>query len=224
MTVVLVFPTVVGSFPLGFSSSDSALAPLDSFTLGLTFPLGLSSESESPSLMSDSLAARLEEVVPAPPFDVDAALSPSPSSTKLMSSGETWALTPRDQAGCLNFVWIVQRPLTNPFKRNVGEHLIHWNAQRIGVMKTKVAASSPISSTAPSREASNRLNRFQKFVSPVLPAGSWLLMVVVLPDNGDVEVDPEEDVDDEDDYEGPRHVGDVASAALQLQPDISPKH
>ena len=35
-------------------------------------------------------------------------------------------------------------------------------------------------------------------MSLVLPAGSWLLIVVVPPQNGDVEVDPEEDVDDED--------------------------
>ena len=115
MTVVLVFPTVVGSFPLGFSSSDSALAPLDSFTLGLTFPLGLSSESESPSLLSDSLAARLEEDVAAPSFDVDADVL-CPSSTKLMSSGETWALTPRDQVGCLMFVRIDRYSTPDPLE------------------------------------------------------------------------------------------------------------
>ena len=38
------------------------------------------------------------------------------------------------------------------------EHLIQWKAQRIGVMSTKVTASSPSSSTVVSREASNRLN------------------------------------------------------------------
>ena len=61
-------------------------------------------------------------------------------------------------------------------------------------------------------------------MSLVLPAGSWLLIVVVPPQNGDVEVDPEEDVDDEDGDEGPRHLGDVASASLQLQPDVGSKH
>ena len=52
---------------------------------------------------------------------------------------------------------------------------------------------------------------------------SWLIFFFP-PHNCDVEVDPEEDVDDEDGDEGPRHVGDVASAPLQLQPDISSKH
>ena len=60
-------------------------------------------------------------------------------------------------------------------------------------------------------------------MSLVLPAGSWLLIVLVPPHNGDVEVDPEEDVDDEDGDEGLRHNRDVPFP-LQLQPGVTAKH
>ena len=46
--------------------------------------------------------------------------------------------------------------------------------------------------------------------------------MVFPPDNGDVEVNPEEDVDDEDGNEGFGKVGDFPSASFQLQPDIRP--
>ena len=140
--IFLFFPFTVGAlvfvlalvdfFPLGFSSSESDVAI---------------------SLLcnSFSLVARLEDGIVAPPLDVDAAAPVCPSSTKLMSSGETWAFAPTDQMGCLK-IWIAE-----PSKKKNCEHLIHWKAQRIGVMKTKVAASSPSSSTVVSREASNRL-------------------------------------------------------------------
>ena len=138
------------TFPLGLFASDSAWPPLDLFSLCF------SSESDSASLLTDS---RLEKDVAAPPLDVDGAAL-CPSSTKLMSSGETWALTPKDQVGCLNFLSIVD-PQQISFKKNVSEHLIHWKAQRIGVMKAKVTTSSPSSSTVASREVSNCLNRSQ---------------------------------------------------------------
>ena len=51
------------------------------------------------------------------------------------------------------------------------------------------------------------------------PASLWL-MLAFSPDNGDVEVNPEEDVDDEDGDEGLRDEGDV-SFPLQLQPGIT---
>ena len=78
--LIAAFPPVVDSFalpptfPLGFSFSDSALAPVNSFALCF------SSESDSASLLTDSLAARLEEDVAAPSFDVDADVL-CPSST-----------------------------------------------------------------------------------------------------------------------------------------------
>ena len=95
-------------------------------------------------------------------------------------------------------------------------------------MRTKVTASSPSSSTVVSREASNLLETRISYLKVTgiglrVPA-SWWLGFVFPPHNYDVEVDPEEDVDDEDGDEGPRHVGDVASAPLQLQPDISSEH
>ena len=49
-------------------------------------------------------------------------------------------------------------------------------------------------------------------------------MLVFPPDNGDVEVNPEEDVDDEDGDEGPGHVGDCLVASLQVHPDITSKN
>ena len=55
------------------------------------------------------------------------------------------------------------------------------------------------------------------------PAGLWLIVVFPL-DYGDVEVNPEEDVDDEDGNEGLGKVGDFPSAPFQLHPDISPYH
>ena len=51
----------------------------------------------------------------------------------------------------------------------------------------------------------------------------WLIVVFPL-DYGDVEVNPEEDVDDEDGNEGLGEVGDFLSAPFQLHPDISPYH
>ena len=52
------------------------------------------------------------------------------------------------------------------------------------------------------------------------PAGMWLMLVFPA-DNGDVEVNPEEDVDDEDGDEGPGHIGDCFIASCPLQPDIN---
>ena len=43
------------------------------------------------------------------------------------------------------------------------------------------------------------------------------------PPNCEVEVDPEEDVDDEDGNEGLCHIGD-ASFSIYLQPDVTAKH
>ena len=75
-----------------------------------------------------------------------------PSSTKLMSSGEAGVLTPglSNQLGCLN-IWI------GGVNGNC-LHLIHWRLQRIGVIRTKVTASSPSSSIVVSREPSSLLN------------------------------------------------------------------
>ena len=148
LTFLLFFPfTVVGR------TLTLALAPVDSLALGLTFVLGFLS-SESLLAASLLIVALLEEELFPPPLDVNAA-AVCPSSTKLMSSGETWAPTPTDQLGCLK-IWIV-----DPSEKDNFEHLIHWNAQRIGVMKTKVTASSPRSSTVVSRDASNRLMTHQ---------------------------------------------------------------
>ena len=99
LTFLLFFPfTVVGR------TLTLALAPVDSLALGLTFVLGfLSSES----LLAASLLIE-EELFP-PPLDVNAA-AVCPSSTKLMSSGETWAPTPTDQLGCLKIWIVVSRP------------------------------------------------------------------------------------------------------------------
>ena len=84
-----------------------------------------------------------------------------PSSTKLMSSVEVGALAPglRDQVGCLN-IWIGGRggPHSTCKWNSNCVHLIHWRLQRIGVMRTKVTASSPSSSTVVSKEASSLLN------------------------------------------------------------------
>ena len=49
-------------------------------------------------------------------------------------------------------------------------------------------------------------------------------MLVFPADNGDVEVNPEEDVDDEDGDEGPGHIGDCFIASCPLQPDINRKN
>ena len=145
LTFLLFFPfTVVGRTLI------LALAPVDSLVVGLTFALGFSS---SESLLAASLLLE-EELFPPPPLDVNAA-AVCPSSTKLMSSGETWAPTPTDQLGCLKI------RIVDPSEKDNFEHLIHWNAQRIGVMKTKVTASSPRSSTVVSRDASNRLMTHQ---------------------------------------------------------------
>ena len=141
------FLTFLLFFP--FAVVGRTLAPVDSFALGLTFVLGFSS---SESLLATSLL--LEEELFPPPLDVNAA-AVCPSSTKLMSSGETWAPTPTDQFGCLKI------RIVDPSEKDNFEHLIHWNAQRIGVMKTKVTASSPRSSTVVSRDASNRLMTHQ---------------------------------------------------------------
>ena len=48
-------------------------------------------------------------------------------------------------------------------------------------------------------------------------------MLVFPPDNGDVEVNPEEEVDDKDGDEGPGHVGDCLLASLQAHPDLTSK-
>ena len=58
---------------------------------------------------------------------------------------------------------------------------------------------------------------------PPEPAGLWLILFV-LPHNGDVEVNPEEDVDDEEGDEGLREIRDVAPTSFQLQPDISTQY
>ena len=55
------------------------------------------------------------------------------------------------------------------------------------------------------------------------PARLWL-MLVFSPDHGDVEVDPEEDVDDEDADGGLGELWDVPSVPFVLQPDIDPYH
>ena len=158
LTFPIRFPfTVVGAFKF-----IVVFVSLDTFPLLLTSPRCFSSEPDASSLISDSLAALLEEAVVATPLDIDgvavavalleapldidgvadvaspldvdcfaiaAALleapldvdgvavvaivtivatpldvdgvSVCPSSTKLMSSGETCALTPREQVGCL---------------------------------------------------------------------------------------------------------------------------
>ena len=46
------------------------------------------------------------------------------------------------------------------------------------------------------------------------------LLLVFPPDDGDVDVNPEEDVDDEDGDGGLRDVGDTPPAPCQLSPDI----
>ena len=51
----------------------------------------------------------------------------------------------------------------------------------------------------------------------------WLILLVP-PNNSDVEVNPEDDVDDEECDEGLREIRDVAPTSFQLQPDISPKY
>ena len=51
----------------------------------------------------------------------------------------------------------------------------------------------------------------------------WSLISFFPPPNCDVEVDPEEDVDDKDCDEGLRPFGD-ASFSMQLQPDVTAKH
>ena len=84
------------------------------------------------------------------PLNVDI-VAACPSSTKLMSSGETCPLTPSDQVGCLE-KWIEHPPqmklkLSVSKKEDDCEHLIHWTTHRIGVISTKVTASSPSSST-----------------------------------------------------------------------------
>ena len=55
------------------------------------------------------------------------------------------------------------------------------------------------------------------------PARLWL-MLVFSPDHGDVEVNPEEDVDDEDADGGLGELWDVPSVPFVLQPDIDPYH
>ena len=84
---------------------------------GLTF--ALSSDPDPTSLLCNSpapfLAALLEQEVVATPLDVDGP-AVCPSSTKLMSSGETWALTPRDQVGCLRN--LILDPQQISFKKN----------------------------------------------------------------------------------------------------------
>ena len=49
-------------------------------------------------------------------------------------------------------------------------------------------------------------------------------MLIFPPDDGDVDVNPEEDVDDEDGDDGLRDARDVPSMSFQLQPDIEPYH
>ena len=91
--------TVVGAFKLSV-----AFVLANTFTLGVTSALGFSSDPDATSLLCNSPgpspAALLRQEVVAAPRDVDGP-AVGPSSTKLMSSGETWALTPRDQVGCL---------------------------------------------------------------------------------------------------------------------------
>ena len=55
------------------------------------------------------------------------------------------------------------------------------------------------------------------------PAGLWLILVVP-PHNGDVEVNPKEDVDDEEGDERLREIRDIAPTSFQLQPDIGTQH
>ena len=55
------------------------------------------------------------------------------------------------------------------------------------------------------------------------PAVLWLILLVP-PHNGDVEVNPEDDVDDEEEDEGLREIRDVAPTSFQLQPDISSQY
>ena len=82
--MVVDFPSLVDSFPLaftfplGFSSSDSALAPLHSFPLGFS--------SDSASLLSESLAACLGEDFGAPPLEVFFPLTVVAASFKLISA------------------------------------------------------------------------------------------------------------------------------------------
>ena len=106
-------------------------------------------------------------------------------------------------------------------------HLIHWRLQRIGVMRTKVTASSPSSSTVVSREASNllktRINYLRVTGIGLRVPASWWLGFVFPPHNCDVEVDPEEDVDDEDGNEGFCNIG-YHSLSFQLQPGIPCQH
>ena len=52
------------------------------------------------------------------------------------------------------------------------------------------------------------------------PASLWL-MLAFSPDNGDVEVNPEEDVDDEDGDEGPGRPRDCLVASLTVEPDVT---
>ena len=49
-------------------------------------------------------------------------------------------------------------------------------------------------------------------------------MLIFPPNDGDVDVNPEEDVDDEDGDDGLRDARDVPSMSFQLQPDIKPYH
>ena len=48
----------------------------------------------------------------------------------------------------------------------------------------------------------------------------WLILVFS-PDHGDVEVNPEEDVDDEDGDEGPGRPRDCLVASLTVEPDVT---
>ena len=52
------------------------------------------------------------------------------------------------------------------------------------------------------------------------PASLWL-MLAFSPDNGDIEVNPEEDVDDEDGDEGPGRPRDCLVASLTVEPDVT---
>ena len=82
------------------------------FTLGATFTFCFSSEPVATSLLCNFVLPSLDvPLVVATPLDVDGIVG-CPSSTKLMSSGETCVLPPREQVGLLKIqgVFLITPP------------------------------------------------------------------------------------------------------------------
>ena len=134
--MLVLTPAPFLTFPISFPFV--ALKLVLASALVVTFPLCFFLESDATSLLFDSLADLLEEglvatllvingfaALAAPldvdgvadvamPLDVDGVddVAVCPSSTKLMSSGETCVLSPKDHVGCLKIRIYVYPPKT----------------------------------------------------------------------------------------------------------------